>query len=121
VRILHEEIAVADDRDLAVLAPTMDRDPFAQDVAVADLHAARPAGVGDLLRLVADYGIGMDYIVGANRGIAKNRDVSDQPGPRADANVAVDQAERADFHVVGQFDLAAQHGARMDASAHRSG
>ena len=63
MRILHEEIAVADDRHVAVLAAAMDRDALAKDIAIADSHPARAAGVGDILRLVADYHIGMDHVV----------------------------------------------------------
>ena len=53
VRILHHEVVVADDGDVAVLAAAMDGGVFPKDVAVADFHRARDAGVGEILRLVA--------------------------------------------------------------------
>src|SRR5579872_957669 len=99
MRILHKKIVVADARDVAALAPAMNRGAFAKDVAIADTHLARAAGVRDVLRLVADNHIRMEYVGGADFRIAENRDMANEPAPRADANFSFEQAERADLNI----------------------
>src|SRR5580700_1544331 len=59
MRILHKEVVVADYRDLAVLAPAMNRGALAKNIAMADPHLARPAGIRDVLRLIANDDIRM--------------------------------------------------------------
>ena len=105
VRILHEEVVVADDGYVAALAAAMNRGAFAEHVAIADLHRARDAGVGEVLRLIADHRARMKHVVFADFGDAENRDVADKARARADADFALEQAERTDLDAGGQLDL----------------
>src|SRR6516162_248116 len=59
VRILHEEIAAPDDSGFALFAAAMDGNAFAKDVTIADKHPSSPAGIGDVLWLVANHDIRM--------------------------------------------------------------
>jgi len=77
MRILHEKIFVADDGDVAMFTPSMNRDTLAKNVATADAHAARLTAIGKILRLVPDYDVGMEHILVAQIGITQNCDVSD--------------------------------------------
>jgi len=99
------KLFVAHDGDVAVLAAAMDGGVFAKDVAAADFHRARDAGVGEILRLVADHRARMQHVVGAEFRDAENRDVTNQAGARADANLSVEQAERTDIDAGGQLDV----------------
>src|ERR1700730_8913046 len=62
VRILHEEISATDGSDITLLAAAVDGNAFAKDVAISDDHAAPPAGISDILRLIADDNIRMQDI-----------------------------------------------------------
>jgi hypothetical protein len=115
VRILHEEIVVADNRHVAMLAAAMDSDAFAHHVAIANVHPAWAALIADILRLVADDDIGMEYVALPDFGISEHRDVPDQPRSRPDPDASVKQAERADFDPVCEFDVTTDDGARMNA------
>ncbi len=114
VRILHHEVVVAHDCDVAVLAAAMHRGVFAKDVAVADFHRARDAGVREILRLVADYCARMKHVVGAEFGDAEKRDVTDQTSARADADFSVEQAQRTDIDSSRELDLRTHHRGRMN-------
>src|SRR5580704_1633804 len=114
VRVLHKEVVIADDRHFSVLTPAMDGGAFAKHVAVADAHFARAAGIGDVLRLIANHYIRMKHIALADFSIAEDRDVADKPGTLADANRALKQTERADLHPVSQLNCIANDGTGMN-------
>src|SRR5215472_2000399 len=63
MRILHEEIGVPNDSNFALFAATMDGNAFTKDISVADMHPPSPAGIGDILRLVANHDIRMQDIL----------------------------------------------------------
>src|SRR5208282_3220792 len=63
VRILHHEVVVAHDGNVAPLAAAMHRGMFAEDVSIADFHRTCAAGVSQILRLVADYRARMKHVV----------------------------------------------------------
>src|SRR5262249_33347837 len=94
MRVVHDEVVVADDGYFAPLASTMNRGTFAKHVAIADPHLAQRTRVGKVLRLIADHRGRMNHIVRADLGIAENRHVADEPRPRADFDSALEQAER---------------------------
>ena len=114
VRVLHHEVVVAHDSDVAVLAAAMDGRVFAKDVSIADFHRARDAGVGEILRLVANHRAGVKYVVSAELGDAENRNVAYQAGARAEADFSVEQAERPDLDAGGQLDVGTHHRSRMN-------
>src|SRR5579862_4452000 len=115
MRILHEEVVVADDGDLAALAAAMNRGAFAKDIAIADPHLARSAGIRNILRLVANDNIRMNDVPLADFSLAENRDMTDEPRSRADTNLTVEQTERADLDALGELDIGADDGTRMNA------
>src|SRR5579885_2822218 len=115
VCILHHEIVVADDRDVALLASAMHGRTFAEDIAIADPDAPRHSAVFQVLRFVADNGGRVDNVVGSDLGVAQHRDVANQTGARADADSSVKQAEGTDFDSGSEFDLGTNDRGRMDA------
>src|SRR5581483_8181328 len=77
VRVLHQEVVVAEDRDFAAFAAAMDRHALAKDVAITDPHATRAAAIGQVLRFVADNRGGMEHVGLADFDFAEDRDVAD--------------------------------------------
>ena len=94
----HQEILVADPRDAVFFfAAAIDRDAFADDVAVADDDLRVAAGVADVLRLAADDDVGIDDVVAADRHVAHDRDRVQQPRAALDAHVRADDARTGRF------------------------
>jgi hypothetical protein len=114
MRILHQEVAVTDNRNLALLAAAMDRNALAENVPITYPNATRPAGIGEVLRLISDHRVRMDHIVRAHLSIAEDRRVTDQASARADFDPAFEQAQRPDFDTFAELNLAADYGASMD-------
>src|SRR5208282_2825480 len=115
MRVMHHEVVVADNRDLALFASAMNRGALAKDVAIANSHLTRRAAVGKVLRLVADDGGRMHHVVRAKLGLAEDRHVTDEAGARTDLDLSVQQAERADFGARTQLDSGPDHRGRMNA------
>src|SRR5207248_1836140 len=65
VRILHHEVVVADDGYVALFRAAMNGRSFAKDIAISDSHSAGRAGVGEVLRLIADNRGGMQHVARA--------------------------------------------------------
>ena len=114
VRVLHQEVVVADNRDIAALAAAMHCHALAKDVARADPHAARTAAIGEVLRLVADDHVGMKHVGLAQLDLAQDGDMADKTRARANPDRAVEQTERADLDARRKRDLGADHRAWMD-------
>src|SRR5271168_1615346 len=93
VRVLHEKVITADSCVIAARASAMDRDALAKNIAVADYDAAPLAAISQVLRVVANHSVRMDHVLGANFGVAQNRDVADQTCPRANPDPSVEEAE----------------------------
>jgi hypothetical protein len=87
---------------------------FAEDVSIADFHRACDTGVGQILRLVADYRARMKHVIGAEFRGAENRDVTDQAGARTETNFSIEEAQRTNLDAGGQLDLGAYHRTRMN-------
>src|SRR5580698_7875193 len=114
VRVLHKEIAVANNGDLAMLATAMDGDALAKHVAIPNRDLSRPARVAQVLRLVADDHIGMEDVALPDFGITEDRNVTDQARTRANTDATVEHTERTDCDSVRQFDLAGDCRTGMD-------
>jgi hypothetical protein len=113
MRVLHKEIAVANNSDLAMLATAMDSDALAKNVAIPDRDPTRPARVAEVLRLVADDYIWMEHVALPDFGIAEDRNVTDQAGTRTNPDAPVEHTERAYGDSVGQLDITGDYRTRM--------
>ena len=98
---VHEHAVIADDGFTVRLGAGVDGAPFAEDVVVADLEIGfRPGNDRVILRRLPERREGVDHIAGAERGVAVDIAVTDQPGAGSDGDVGADIAEGTDFHAV---------------------
>ena len=103
VRVGHPVRAVAHDGRVALARGAGYRHRLAEDVAVADPEEALRVGRElQVLRLSPQHGAGVHEVALADRRVAPDRRVGPQDRARADPHVRLDDAERADLHVVGQ-------------------
>src|SRR5437588_7510939 len=88
---------------------------FTKNVAIADADVAGSAGVCDILRLVANYYIGVKDVASSDLSITENRDVSDQTAAAAQPYATVEQAEGSNLDTVAQFNITLDYRGRMNA------
>src|ERR1700693_1310559 len=119
VRVLHQEVVVADSSYIAALTSTMDRHAFTKNVPRADADAAWSASIREVLRLIADDRVGMKHVGLAHCDLAQDSDVTYKPCPCADMDRAVEQAKRADFDVRPKLDFGANNRAWMNPGRQR--
>jgi hypothetical protein len=94
MRVVHDEVVVANHGYFAPLASAMNSGTFAKHVAIADSHSARQTRVREVLRFISDHRGRMNHIVRSDLGIAENRHVADEPCARTDSDFALEQTER---------------------------
>ena len=103
VRIGHQEAAVADRGDFAVvLGAGADRHAFADLAVAADGQPRGAAAVAGRLRRGAERGKWIDHGLLADHRDAGEIDVRQQPHAGAQFDLRSDRAERTDLDVVGQ-------------------
>jgi hypothetical protein len=84
-------------------AGAVNRYPFADHIAVADLDPRGAAAKRNILRLAADRNKRIDSVVFAQRRDAVNADVGDQAIAASNRHIRPDHAIRTYFHVVGEL------------------
>ena len=84
-------------------AAAIDRDAFANDVAVADDDLRVAAGVADILRLAADDDVRIDDVIVADRHVAHDRDGIQQPRAALDARRSARRRRRGQFRRPHRF------------------
>lgn len=106
VALRHDVVVIADCRWTVVGHCAIDRDVFAQDVVVADPHAAT-FGIwvyATSLRCEADGRVWIESVAGADRHRALNPNITDQVRSRADGDCALDRAAWTDEDILAEFD-----------------
>ena len=99
VNTAHKVTVAADGGNaLLFFRSTIDRDAFANRIAIADYDFSVGASVADVLRSAPDYGPGGNNVVFADRDVAKDRDAVDQLGPAADFGLGSNDTEWTDFN-----------------------
>jgi hypothetical protein len=115
----HQEITVPDFGDaIFLLAAAIDRDAFANDIAIADEDSCVAAGIADVLRFAADDDGGVDHIIMANRDVAHHGDGIEKPCAALNANIRSDDAERPDFDVDIDFGARVNRCGRCNLDCH---
>ena len=100
---VHEHVVVADRRGGIRFCAGMDGAAFTEDVVVPDVEISgftRFNGV--ILGRLAESGEGVNEVAFAQGGVAVNVAVADQAGSFADGHIGAYEAERTDFHAVGE-------------------
>src|SRR6202040_2841248 len=103
-----------DGRLRAFARAAVDRDEFADDVAVADTHFGDLTAILLVLRRRSDDGERMELTMLADRRMAVDDDVREQPRALAELDVLADEAERPDFHAARQFGAGMHDRGRVD-------
>src|SRR5579875_1739990 len=111
--VLHEEVAVTDNRRLSAWACPVHRDALAKNVMGADTHASLFAPIGYILGLVADNHVRMKHVVFANLGGAEDCNVVQELRMGTEAHSARKHAKRTYLHPRPQFHFRAYYGCRM--------
>ncbi len=90
VRMMHEEIVVADDSGAAFDGAAVDLTVFTDDVAVADLEKTLLTFVGEVLRDMPDDRAHVDFVVLADFASASEHSGGQDSGAATDLDRAVD-------------------------------
>ena len=91
---------------------------LADQAVLADHEPDRLAAVFQILRLVADGGEGKNARARADRRVAGEADVRDEPDPVAERHLRPDMAERSDLDAGAERRAILDDGARVDRGAH---
>ena len=115
VGVDHQQVVVADDRQVVCLQRPVDGDVLADGVARADDHPAGAVGHVYVLGESAQDGAFEDVVVRAQRGSVLDDDVTFQDAPWTDGHVRFDDAQRTDADVGTDFCFGTNGGQRMNA------
>src|SRR5439155_111344 len=90
VRLRHQVVVVADLGPRVGLRGAVHLGVLAEDVSIADPEACGRAGIGQVLRLVAEHRSGVDDVVRAELGAPGEVDPGHDTGPRPDPHRPLD-------------------------------
>jgi hypothetical protein len=110
----HEEVIGADDGVFLDRGGAIYGDVFSEGVSVADAEAGGFAFIFEVLRSIADDGAGMKDVVGAGMSEAGEVSVRADAAAGAEEDAVVDDGERADFDIGGEFRTRMDDGGGVD-------
>ena len=111
----HQESAVANrGHALLFLAGTINRDPLADRVVVADLDPGRSAAVTDVLRLTADHTVWINSVAGPNHDTPHERDVVFEHSSGANHSLSRNHAGWPHANIGSEFRTRINHRRWMD-------
>ena len=104
VAVGHEEVVVSDAGAAVTAAGAdVDGDAFTEDISVSDFEAGGLVVVFFILRRVADDGVGVEVVFGADFSSADDDDVAEEAAAGGDFDLGPDAAEGSDFDILGNF------------------
>ena len=114
VTVGEEVAAIADDGAGVRGGAAVDSDELAEGVAIADAEVGGLALVFEILSLLADGGIGVEYVFRANDGGARDGDVMLEAAAGAELGLCADDAVGADNYAGAEARAGLDDGCGMD-------
>jgi len=117
----HEKAVITDGGLRPFTGPTVQGDPLAEDVAIADLEVAGAAGPGNVLGREPEHGPGEHLVILSEAGAGCDDGVGTDGAAVTDDGIGLDDRKGADCDVGADFRFGVDDGGGVKAGGHRGG